>query len=125
MTSRAAEWARKMQEKKNANAEAVRKMGENRVAANFSSINPNNMHKRQANLELRTLTNNQARLNAYTQKVRLSENRARNLASGNSLNFTARLRSPLNRLSNASPKKSWWGSKTRRSKKRRSTRKQK
>ena len=43
----------------------------------------------------------------------------------NQLKNAARLRSPLNRLSNASSKKSWWGSKTRRAKKNRSTRKRK
>ena len=70
-----------------------------------------------------------AERNAYTKKVKNSQNKARNSASTNRPNNTARLRSPLNRLSNASPykmKKSWWRSrKTRLSKKNRSTRKRK
>jgi len=62
--------------------------------------------------------------NAYEKKVKNSQNKARNSASTNSPNNTARLRSPLNRLSASSSYKNWFR-KTRRSKKNRSTRKRK
>jgi hypothetical protein len=63
---------------------------------------------------------------AYEKKVGNSQNKARNLASGNSPEKTAKLRNHFNNLAEKSPYKSWWGSrKTRRSKKNRSTRKRK
>lgn len=63
----------------------------------------------------------QNNFNSYEKKVKNSQNKARNLASGNSPNFTARLRNPLNTLSKASPYKKWF----RKSRKNRSTRKRK
>ena len=98
MESKATEWARRMQNERNRKNSNIARMGNER-RANFAGLNLNRVASTRANLQIRTAKNNQAKLNAYSRKVAASEKRATNLASGNSPNFTNKLRNPLNRLS--------------------------
>ena len=98
MESKATEWARRMQNERNRKNANIARMGNER-RANFAGLNLNRVASTRANLQIRTAKNNQAKLNAYSRKVAASEKRATNLASGNSPNFTNKLRNPLNRLS--------------------------